>query len=149
MANKGFTLIELITALAILALLATVAVPGYQAYVQRANNSQATSDIMSLGGRIEIHRMNHQGRLPDTLDQLDYEVPLDQWGRPYAYLLIEGGTGKGGVRKDRNLNALNTDFDLYLKGPDGVIVAALTAKASHDDILRTNNGAFIGVATDY
>ena len=149
MGGKGFTLIELKATIAIVALLATVALPGYQAYVQRANNSQAIADIMTLGGRIEIFRLKNQGRLPDTLDQIDREIPLDPWGHPYEYLLIDGKTGKGGIRKDKNLNPLNTDFDLYSKGPDGASADPLTAKASRDDILRANNGAFVGAAADY
>jgi len=149
MGGTGFTLIELMVTMAIVALLAIVALPGYQAYVQRANNSQAIADIMTLGGRIEIFRLRNRGQLPTALDQVEYEIPLDPWGHPYEYLLIDGKKGKGGIRKDKNLNPLNSDFDLYSKGPDGASVGPLTAKASRDDILRANNGAFVGAATDY
>jgi general secretion pathway protein G len=34
-------------------------------------------------------------------------------------------------------------------GKDGDSKAPLTAKASRDDIIRANNSAFIGLATDY
>ncbi len=34
-------------------------------------------------------------------------------------------------------------------GPDGKSVAPLTAKASRDDIVRANDGKFIGEASDY
>ena len=44
---------------------------------------------------------------------------------------------------------LNSDFDLYSMGPDGQTATPLTAKASRDDIVRANNGGFIGVASDY
>jgi general secretion pathway protein G len=53
------------------------------------------------------------------------------------------------TRKDKNLVPLNSDFDLYSKGPDGESVPALTAGVSRDDIVRANDGAFIGVAADY
>lgn len=52
-------------------------------------------------------------------------------------------------RKDHNLVPLNTDYDLYSSGPDGASVGPLTAKASRDDILRANNGRFVGPASAY
>jgi hypothetical protein len=50
---------------------------------------------------------------------------------------------------DHSLVPINTDFDLYSMGPDGRNSPPLTAKHSRDDIVRANNGAFIGVASDY
>jgi len=44
---------------------------------------------------------------------------------------------------------LNTDYDLYSQGPDGQSVSPLTAAKSRDDIIRANNGDFIGTAEDY
>ena len=77
------------------------------------------------------------------------EIPLDPWGRPYAYLNIAAAGGIGDVRKDKNLNPLNTDFDLYSLGEDGASASPLTAKNSRDDIVRANNGAYIGLGEDY
>lgn len=44
---------------------------------------------------------------------------------------------------------LNTDFDLYSVGKDGLSKATLAPPQSHDDIIRANNGRFIGLASDY
>ena len=44
---------------------------------------------------------------------------------------------------------INSDFDLYSTGPDGASVAPLTAEPSRDDIVRANDGAFIGLASEY
>ena len=66
-------------------------------------------------------------------------------------LLFDGKTAKGwrNFRKDKNLHQLNTDFDLYSSGKDRDSKRPLNAKASRDDIMRANNGAFIGLAEDY
>jgi general secretion pathway protein G len=56
---------------------------------------------------------------------------------------------KGKWRKDRFLVPLNSDYDLYSMGKDGCTVAPITAKASHDDILRANNGSYVGLASKY
>ena len=55
----------------------------------------------------------------------------------------------GQLRKDKNLVPINTDYDLYSKGPDGKSVTPLTANSSRDDIIRANNGAYVGEAEDY
>jgi general secretion pathway protein G len=44
---------------------------------------------------------------------------------------------------------INTDFDLYSMGPDGRSAPPLTASDSRDDIVRANNGRFVGIAADY
>jgi general secretion pathway protein G len=74
----------------------------------------------------------------------------DPWGNPYEYLKIMGnGPGRGQCRKDKFLNPLNDDYDLYSKGRDGASQAPLTAQASHDDVVRASNGSFIGPALNY
>ncbi|HNS56268.1 MAG TPA: hypothetical protein PKO34_04360, partial [Smithellaceae bacterium] len=60
-----------------------------------------------------------------------------------------GNKVAGSARKDRFLVPVNSDFDLYSMGPDGVSTLALTAKNSRDDIIRANDGAYIGTAAGY
>ena len=86
------------------------------------------------------------GKLPSSLTDVGAST-LDPWGRPYQYVPI--GKGKGGFRKDRFLVPINTDYDLYSMGPDGSSAGPLTAKASRDDIIRANDGGFIGLASEF
>ena len=51
--------------------------------------------------------------------------------------------------KDKSLHPLNSDYDLYSMGKDGASTGPLTAKASRDDVVRANDGRFIGLAKDY
>ena len=75
---------------------------------------------------------------------------LDPWTHPYQYLRINGANIKGSsLRKDKSLVPVNTDFDLYSMGKDGASVSPFTAKQSRDDIVRANNGKFVGLAADY
>jgi general secretion pathway protein G len=55
----------------------------------------------------------------------------------------------GQKRKDKNLIPINSDFDLFSMGPDGMSTSPLTANISRDDIVRGRNGDFYGVAVDY
>jgi general secretion pathway protein G len=70
----------------------------------------------------------------------------DPWGNLYQYLNIETQKGVGKARKDQFLVPLNSDYDLYSMGRDGKSQSPLKAKASRDDILRANNGGYVGLA---
>lgn len=147
---KGFALLELMITLAIAALLLSLAVPAYNGYVQRAKNARAIGDIGAIAIAIERFRIKNNDRIPVILDELPIEIPVDPWGRTYEYVNIPvAGPGVGGLRKDGKLNPLNTDFDLYSRGEDGDSAGPLSASASRDDIIRANNGAYIGLGEDY
>lgn len=147
---RGFTLTDLLIALVVSALLVALAIPVYDNYVERARIARAIGDIGALSLAIDKFELNNNGAMPLTLDDLMMDVPLDPWGQPYVYFNIIGaGPGVGGFRKDGKLNPLNTDFDLYSIGKDGATAGPLSAPASRDDIVRANNGAFIGLGEDY
>ncbi|MBK9111843.1 MAG: prepilin-type N-terminal cleavage/methylation domain-containing protein [Nitrospira sp.] len=52
-------------------------------------------------------------------------------------------------RKDRFLHPINSDYDLYSMGKDGESVEPLTAQKSHDDVIRANDGSFVGLAVEF
>lgn len=146
----GFGFLDLMITLTIAALLAAIAVPTYTGFADRARVARAIGDIGSLSVQIESFRLRNEDQLPNSLADLPIDQPLDPWGEPYEFLnIIDAGNGKGAFRKDGKLNPLNTDFDLYSRGRDGSSEGPLSATASRDDIVRANNGAFIGLGEDY
>jgi general secretion pathway protein G len=44
---------------------------------------------------------------------------------------------------------LNSSYDLFSAGKDGNWVAPITAAVSQDDIIRANDGAYVGLASEY
>ncbi|MCK6499308.1 MAG: prepilin-type N-terminal cleavage/methylation domain-containing protein, partial [Nitrospira sp.] len=66
-----------------------------------------------------------------------------------AHAAGNGNSDKGKPRKDRFLHPINSDYDLYSKGKDGESVEPLTAKKSYDDVIRANDGSFVGLAADF
>ena len=146
----GFTLMELLVALALVGTIASIAVPAYYKYVDRANIVDAAVDIRTIEQIIARYEAR-EGELPDSLADAGAGGFIDPWGNPYQYLRIEGAglKGKGALRKDKKLNPINSDYDLYSMGKDGESKKPLTAKASHDDIVRAANGAFVGLAINY
>ena len=147
-AQAGFTLIEMLITVTILAVIAAIGVVGYRGYVESSRVNIAINQITEMGIAISDYGLDHAA-FPASLADLNLDKMLDPWGNPYQYLNIAANPGNGNVRKDHNLVPLNTDFDLYSMGPDGKSVSPLTAKASRDDIIRANNGSYIGKATDY
>jgi len=57
--------------------------------------------------------------------------------------------GNGQARQDKILRPLNSDFDLYSIGPDGLTLPSLAKPESRDDIVRARDGAFVGPASEF
>ncbi|MDH3439867.1 MAG: prepilin-type cleavage/methylation domain-containing protein [Gammaproteobacteria bacterium] len=147
---NGVGLLDLMVALVIFSLFAALAVPAYTGMVNRGRVAGAIGDVGSIAVQIERFAVNNNDRLPANLNELQMDIPKDPWGNDYQYLNIRAaGPGNGPFRKDGNLNPINTDFDLYSMGADGASAGPLSAKNSRDDIVRANNGAFIGLGEDY
>lgn len=146
----GFTLVELVIVIAIVGVLAAIAVPSYHSYRDRVLVAQAQSDIVTLAVAISLYRLDSR-LLPDSLADVGKAGMLDPWKNPYKYLKLSPLDKRlmGSVRKDKNLVPINSDYDLYSMGKDGTTAAPLTAKASQDDIVRANDGRFVGLAADH
>jgi general secretion pathway protein G len=148
--DRGFTLIELIVALGILATLTTLAIPTFINYMDKSRNIQAISVIHGLEKDIELFEYK-DGSFPDSLTEIGQGNLLDPWGHPYQYLnfATAGKSGEKKIRKDKSLHPLNSYYDLYSMGKDGNSKTPLTAKDSRDDIIRANDGEYVGLASDY
>ena len=148
--SKGFGLLELMLTLCIASLIMAVALPMYGGYAERVKVSRAIGDIASVSIEIDVFRRRNSDRVPASLAELPKLMPNDPWGRPYVFLnIIDDQPSEGAVRKDGKINALNTDYDLYSQGEDGDSKGPLNAKASRDDIVRANNGSYIGLGEDF
>lgn len=149
-AQRAVTLIELLIVMAIATVIAAVAVPMYRNYVFETQVRTVIGEIKLTEARIERFRTENY-RLPDSLAELGHGSMRDPWGNAYAYLnIVAGGAGvTGQVRKDKNLVPINSDYDLYSPGLDGISKPPLTAQPSKDDIVRAGDGGFVGLANQY
>lgn len=96
----GFTLLELLVVLAILAMITAFAAPEVMRYLSGARSDSARVEIESLGNAIDLYRLD-VGRCPPDLEALlekpsdargwngpylrKQEIPRDPWGHDYVY----------------------------------------------------------------
>ncbi len=154
-------MIEVMIVIAITGILASIAIPNYVKYREKARIQVAITEMRFIEKEIANYVVEN-GELPEDLSEIGMDTVLDPWGRPYNYLRIQESdeapddkgkkddkSKKGKPRKDHSLHPINTDFDLYSVGKDGKSTAPLTAKISQDDIIRANNGGYVGLVSNY
>ncbi len=142
----GFTLIEMLIAIAILGIIASLAIPSFSDYVDRTNNADAMSDISVIQGAIERFQVANN-RFPNNLAEIGLATKVDAWGNTYSYINLFNFPGNiRGARRDLLNIPINSDYDLYSKGKDTLTRQPISGT---DDIVRGRNGRFIGEAEDY
>ena len=144
----GLTLIELMLAVALIGVLAAIAMPMYNNYRERINRTIAIQDVKIIQLMIADYAASG-GSFPASLADVGNGGKLDPWGHAYQYNDLTGVGGRGRARKDHKLNPINSDFDLFSMGKDGVFKSQLTQKDSLDDIVRASDGAFVGLASTF
>lgn len=117
--QQGFTLIEMLLVLVILATLAAIVIPKFAGRSQQAKVTQAISQIGSFKLALDTFEVDN-GYYPRDLNELleqpsnarewkgpylEKMIPLDPWGNAYVYEY----PGR------RNVNG----FDIMSAGPDG------------------------------
>ena len=148
MRMRGFTFVEVLIVLAIAGILAAIAFPALEQYFDKSRRVQTILDLREISDKIKQQEKS-TGVLANSLADVGYGGKLDPWGKPYEYFNLRTSNGNGQARKDKKLAPLNSDFDLYSVGPDGITHASLGNSASRDDIVRARDGKFVGLAEEF
>ncbi|MDA8127778.1 MAG: prepilin-type N-terminal cleavage/methylation domain-containing protein [Betaproteobacteria bacterium] len=78
--QTGFTLIELMITVAIVAILAAIAMPAYQEYVKRGNRAAAESEMMDIASREQQYLLANRC-YTNNLTTLGYTLPTELNGK--------------------------------------------------------------------
>ena len=134
----GFSLIELMIAVAILAIVSAIAIPLYEGYIAESRIGRTIKDIRQMELILNDHFMDNN--VPGTLAAVVTGSSLnDYWGNAYQYRTPSVGRAES---KGQPSNSAPTNYDLFSLGADG------TANTG-DDIMRGCNGDFVGLAADH
>ena len=154
--SQGFTIVELIVVIGVLAVLTVMGMGVYSHFIDKAKNTRAIAEIRGLEKEI-LQFWHTNDRLPDNLGEIDRAVMLDPWKSPYQYINFDtapdseerrrtkGNKGKGKGEGDQ----LNSDYDLFSMGKDRMSAPVLTDGTSKDDIIRADDGSYAGLASEY
>ena len=94
--RSGFTLVELLMVVTILGILSAIVVKNFMGHGTEARIQATRTSITAIDESIQIFAMRHNGKLPDTLDELTVgtdERPgllkegnlADAWGGSFGY----------------------------------------------------------------
>ncbi|MCK4785865.1 MAG: type II secretion system protein GspG [Desulfobacteraceae bacterium] len=137
---------EILIVMVIVATLSAIAIPVGSKYIDRARNARAIAEIRMLEREITVFSMKNDA-YPNGLDDIGQSGLLDTWGNPYEYLNIADlNPKKNMMRHDRFLVPVNSDYDLYSKGKDGETQRTFQSSKARDDIVRANDGEYVGLA---
>jgi general secretion pathway protein G len=147
--NRGFTMVELLVVCAIIGVLAMMAIPAFSSIREMAKVARCKSEIRGLELSINGYNLDH-GSLPAALDVSVSTNLTDPWGRAYVYYKkIQPDSDPGAYLDTSAGHDLNTDFDLYSLGADGVTTKSVGDPGSMDDIVRGADGAVVAEVKNY
>jgi general secretion pathway protein G len=143
--RRGFSLVELITVMGVVAALATMALPAYTGYLKSVRNGRCVADLRTIDKAVTAYTLDNGSPPPgNNLSIIGVaSTQFDPWGRAFIYQNL--AAAGAAPREDFLGNPLNTDYDLYSTGWDGVSGQGYNDPGSGNDIARHNNGIFIGL----
>ena len=146
--RRGWTAVEALLGIALIGVIAALVMPYLLGRLQQAKMTRAMGDLRAIEADLEAFHAENAD-LPDDLGGVGKDQLLDPWGNAYRYFPFKEPGWKGQARKDRFLVPINSTYDLYSMGPDGDTRRPLTPPPSWDDIIRANNGEYLGLASEY
>jgi len=141
-------MVEMLVVMGILLTITAIAVPRFMAAREAARVSKAIADIYTFEKEIVIYQVTNDS-LPHSLVDIGRGSFPDPWARPYQYLNLADDPLLSKARLDRFLHPINSDYDLHSLGAAWLSLPATTASVSADDVIRANDGAYVGLASQY
>ena len=103
-AQQGFTLLEVVVVMAVVAILAAVAIPNYSEYIMRSHRSEAQSFISDVASRQSQFFLDRRSYAATVAD-LSMTVPAEVAARYTVAMPSRGSAGRISSDSDSNGSA--------------------------------------------
>ncbi|KEQ15009.1 type IV pilin protein [Endozoicomonas numazuensis] len=137
--NNGFTLIEMMIVVAIIGILAAIAVPSYNQYVQESAIADARASLLGLANAMERHRAQTGSYLGAAADS-NSDGNLDNTGVPAIFATQSPESGN--AHFNLQINAANATTYTIWAVSTGTVNITL-----NDRITLQSNGVRNGTGT--
>lgn len=109
--QSGFTLIEIMIVVVIVAILAGVGFPSYQEYTRRSNASQAQDQILQIAMALDQHKSRNFNYLNFSIPSNQTVAPKGTTGSAVKYeLSLTSGHGQSWVITAKSKDSNNFSF---------------------------------------
>lgn len=131
MKKNGFTLIELMVVVVIVAIFAAIALPSYQEYIRRSAAAQAQQEIQRIATLLERHKARQFNYKGFALPAADLVIPNGATGNKVKYTLtIKEIVGTSNIVDLTDSTATGRNW----------VIQALTDDAKNFNYLLTSSG---------
>ena len=128
--SKGFTLIELMIVIAVVAILVALAIPSYTQYIRKANRGEAQQLLMNWANNQEIWRASHtkyankDDIVVPTHDKYVFKV-TNEAAKTFTLTATPGGDQAKDEERGKSCDPLSLDQS-NTKGPQYDVSGTLT-----------------------
>lgn len=135
---RFFTLMEMLTVIAIIALLGGIATPMFLNHLKKAKRQTARTQIQMLEQAVNDFMLD-TGKFPKNIDDLLKNPGEKKWNGPYLAKVTEVPKDPWGYKYTLIVPGTHGDFDIISFGTDGVAGGAGDAEDIGNWIPAENN----------
>lgn len=136
--NPGFSLIELLCVVTIIAILSAIVLPSYYNYVHQSNREHAKGILVEMSAALSQQRLEtSSGALPDDIEEKTglsdeyYSFALTVEENGVGYLLTAKPLAEGRQMGDGLLSLTHTGFGCWHEGHDEVEGMGCSGQSDH------------------
>lgn len=86
--DRGFTLVQLLAVIAIIAVLVAILIPAVNGVIEKTRDVRCQQNLRNLGAALQLYLNENGGRFIPKQNDGTYDVPVPDWGPTWAEYFI-------------------------------------------------------------